>query len=261
MPRSDSKPSLCPVHSYAEPLTTLKRSGVASFGTMPRSDSKPSLCPVHSYAEPLTTLKRSGVASFGTMLRSDSKPSLCPVHSYAEPLTTLKRSGTTAFSKDTRERSAVQGSGPAVHSYATPTSTLTRAGATAFAKDGTERGAVLTHGPNVHSYAAPISMLRKQGAVPFGSTASRGALPAMSRTGLTTAASTPNLHTRLAGGAVPRGSPLEAARHVRKAAATMASDMKASRRPISPIAIDDVLAVHEAADAPCAVPCVITAAA
>jgi len=153
-----------------------------SFGNMPRDAPTENECPVHSYSDPISTLKRSGTATFGkdtTARRGHLVTEGPEVHNYAEPPSSLKRSGATAFSKDTTARRGYLATdGPATHSYADPVTTLKRTGATAFSQDKTERAHLATNGPPVHNYAEPISMLKRTGTATFGKamTARRGFL-------------------------------------------------------------------------------------
>jgi len=147
----------------------------------------------HSYADMMSTLKRTGTTAFSQdktergHLANDGPA----VHNYADPISTLKRSGAAAFDKDTTARRGFLATdGPATHAYADPISTLKRTGAMAFSKstlardESTTRGAATT---SVHAYMAPLSTLKSSGVAPFG----RGQLDAKSLAQLRNITNTP----------------------------------------------------------------------
>jgi len=123
----------CPIHSYRG-QSTLTPLGAATVGKAKTQVTLPSLCPVHVYAEPASTLKRSGMGAFGkeSSERNEVTSHGPAVHSYASPVTTLKRSGVGAFARSALLRNEQPAHGPAVHSYTRDSSTLKRSGVAPF---------------------------------------------------------------------------------------------------------------------------------
>jgi hypothetical protein len=111
----------CPTHSYLGMASTLKKTGVASFGDGPgHSDTSNSTnCPVHVYQGHGSSLRKRGVASFGNAPGHDDAQlkTACSVHAYYTGRPFTPATGGVSFGKGKTGRENAPKTNCSVHSY------------------------------------------------------------------------------------------------------------------------------------------------
>ena len=91
------------------------------------------VCPVHAYADPTSTLNRTGATKFDQDHRREPVKSGPAVHAYMGSSSTLKLAGAAAFSREAKStRAGRETSGPVTHAYASLGSTLKKTGGATF---------------------------------------------------------------------------------------------------------------------------------
>jgi len=176
------------VHSYSELLPFKPKGGAIPFGNTQRVSYADLLAKrgplVHSYAEPTSTLRRTGSAVFSTNFeprRTEAARSGPDVHSYAPVTSTLKRQSSAVFGTSPAPRGIIS-STSTVHSYQQVKPMLIRSASGTFPKAGRDDMRPKTASCDVHSYAAPTSTLKTSGVAAWAAPRPPSAPSAVHRT-------------------------------------------------------------------------------